>query len=899
MTKRFLSRGLFFFLFVLSIVPNNSQAQKKSLNKDAFESWISLGNASISSDGKYIFYIIKNQPKGSSTLVVTLSNKKKDKRFIEVSAAFFTSDSKRLCFIKGQDSLVVLDLESFHCSYIENVKEFSLVGTSPKEWLIYQTSRKELLIKNIETEKEFLFKNVNSYKLNDSGNVVVFEKANNSINGSTELIWFNLEVKQQHAIWTGKKVLGYVISPNGYRCAFLTEDSSGIKANRQIYVYTAETNSTELLTISLKNGFLISDEPFQFNFSGENLYFSFERTSDQSVKQNMVSVDVWNYKDAYLQTEQLRRLSGVSGSIKYKVVYNISTNHLIEPHRENDYVQYSNSNRYALINTGALPQWYYNSRYWPSLTLIDLENGTRKTILNKSCSEFANEAISPDDKFLVWFDYDKLCWFSYEIKSGEIKSISANIPCAMYDENALKIGKKGTWGMVGWITSEDAIFLYDRYDIWKVFIDNRKPPINITNGVGRKSDIILNIISDNIDYTILNSSSKLVVAGYSMKTKEGGYYQMRLGEKFGTEQLNLQPYSITSRMPVGSYRKANGRIIKAKDRDAYIVFRESAEESQNIFFTTDFKTYAKISEINPEKDYNWLTAELITWKMLDGQMSQGILYKPGNFDITRRYPIIINYYEKRSDEFHEFLLPNYSQNEINIPSFIDNGYLVFVPDIYSSPGKVGEGSYNAIESAAIYLSKLPYVDSTKLGLQGHSYGGWQTNFMITHSRRFAAACEAAGASDHVSGYGQLLGNGGSRAEFYEIGLQGSPYGLGVTPWSNPDFYITNSPVFKIDRITTPLLIMHNKNDGAVPFEQAVELFTGMERAGKKVWMLQYDNQGHSVTRNDAEDYHTRMLQFFNYYLKGSQAPVWMTQGVAAKDKGIKSGLELDTTGAIP
>ena len=286
--------------------------------------------------------------------------------------------------------------------------------------------------------------------------------------------------------------------------------------------------------------------------------------------------------------------------------------------------------------------------------------------------------------------------------------------------------------------------------------------------------------------------------------------------------------------------------------------------------------------------------------MTDGNISQGILYKPENFDPHQKYPLIFDYYEKRSDELHEYIRPTWSGNRINIPYYVSNGYLVFVPDIYYKAGHNGEGVVNAVVSAAKYLSRLPYVDSTRLGLQGHSFGGWETNYLITHTQNiFAAACEASGVSDQISAYDQTDDDGGPRQRFYETQSQGSPFGVNVTPWTRPELYSANSPVLSVGNVTTPLLMSHGDKDAAVPYAQALEMYLAMRRAGKKVWFLHYEHAGHNLSGNDAKDFTCRVKQFFDYYLKDFSPPLWMTEGLPPGKRGADNGLSLDKSGRLP
>jgi dipeptidyl aminopeptidase/acylaminoacyl peptidase len=197
----------------------------------------------------------------------------------------------------------------------------------------------------------------------------------------------------------------------------------------------------------------------------------------------------------------------------------------------------------------------------------------------------------------------------------------------------------------------------------------------------------------------------------------------------------------------------------------------------------------------------------------------------------------------------------------------------------------------SVESALDKLISFTFIDSTKVGIQGHSYGGWQTNYLITHSNRFSAACEVAGVSDQISAYGQLQLEVVPRQRFYECESQGSPYGIGQLPWTASDRYVDNSPIFSLAGVSTPLLMIHNHDDGAVPFAQGIEFFMGLRRAGKKVWLLQYDGFGHQLAGDAAKDFHIRMVQFFNYFLKGGRLPSWLYKGIPNYLKGSTDGLE--------
>jgi acetyl esterase/lipase len=106
-------------------------------------------------------------------------------------------------------------------------------------------------------------------------------------------------------------------------------------------------------------------------------------------------------------------------------------------------------------------------------------------------------------------------------------------------------------------------------------------------------------------------------------------------------------------------------------------------------------------------------------------------------------------------------------------------------------------------------------------------------------------------------------------------------------------YIENSPLFAADRIQTPLLMLHNDQDGAVPWTEGVQLFAALRRLGKPTWLVNYNGQGHGVSGEYRQkDWAIRMQQFFDHYLQDAPPAVWMVDGVPAVLKGRTLGLEL-------
>jgi dipeptidyl aminopeptidase/acylaminoacyl peptidase len=326
-----------------------------------------------------------------------------------------------------------------------------------------------------------------------------------------------------------------------------------------------------------------------------------------------------------------------------------------------------------------------------------------------------------------------------------------------------------------------------------------------------------------------------------------------------------------------------GTPEKARNADMWMVTKSTFVEFPDLHVGPNLTQLTRISDANPQqKEYNWGTAELVTWLDMDGEPLQGILYKPENFDPSKKYPMISYFYEELSDGLHSYIRPN-GGISVNVTTYVSNGYLVFEPDIAYDIGHPGQSAVKSIIPGVQMLLARGYVDPKGLGLQGHSWGGYQTAYLITQSNMFSGAEAGAPVANMTSAYGGIRwGSGINRSTQYERGQSR----IGKSLWEAPSLYIENSPLFFLDRVTTPLLILHNDMDDAVPWYQGIELYIGMRRLGKEAYLINYNNELHgNAARQNQQDFAIRMQQFFDATLKKKPAPEWMVKGIPAKDKG--------------
>ena len=267
------------------------------------------------------------------------------------------------------------------------------------------------------------------------------------------------------------------------------------------------------------------------------------------------------------------------------------------------------------------------------------------------------------------------------------------------------------------------------------------------------------------------------------------------------------------------------------------------------------------------------------------------MYLPEDFDSSKSYPLLVYYYELSSDRLHYYFAPKPSASTINPLEYASSGYIVFIPDIrYTAPGKPASSAYNCIVSGTDHILKNYPIDSTRMGLQGQSWGGYQTAQLITMTNKYAAAMAGAPVSNMFSAYGGIRWGSGLNRQFQYESTQSR---IGKTIWEAPELYVENSPLFHLPNVQTPLLIMHNDEDGAVPWYQGIELFNGMRRLNKPCWMLTYNGDDHNLIKEaNRVDLSIRMKQFFDHYLQGKPMPYWMKNGRPALEKGKELRYEL-------
>jgi dienelactone hydrolase len=778
----------------------------------------------------------------------------------------------------------------------------------------------ELVVRDFRTGTPMKFPLTNAYYFNRNGNTLVVEttRKNSDSLSKAHVIWVNTTNGHEDTIMTGfHDARNYALDEAGTQVAFVAERDSATKALSKFWrlwyyspgmdsaMVRADRNSIAAavagsglhyphipgfvsMNASRHDAAFIDQltvSPDYLNYfskDGSRLFFGLAPVRPPKdttlVEFETARLDVWNYNDDYLSPEQLVRLPNELKRSFLAVLPKGSSHFLpladdsCETVRPGEKGQGS----YAL---GLGNKEYRIRQQWEQsglekIWLINVGDGSRKLVRDKVRG---GATLSPGGKFILWYDTKDRNWFTYEIATGTTHNITAAIKVPLYDEEDDHPDDPPPHGDMGWLENDRYVYIYDKYDIWQCDPARSSVPINLTAGLGRRHQLTFRYYGLDREDPAIHPDQLALITVFNNRDKTIGATLYKMGTPFPADT------EVTG-------RRSYGGFIKAKNSGTLAWLQGSFDKSYDIWVGNPLNSASQLSHINPQQaGYNWLTVELKHWKMLDGRMSEGLLYKPENFDSTKKYPIIFYFYERDADNLYDYQQPAPDRAIINIPYFVSNGYLVFDPNIYYKTGAPGEDAYNSVISAAHYLAHYKWVDTTRMGLEGHSWGGYQVAYLVTRTHLFAAAEAGAPVANMTSAYGGIRwGTGISRQFQYEK----TQSRIGSTLWQHPELYIKASPLFRADKVTTPVLMMHNDADGAVPWYQGIEYFSALRRLGKKAWLIEYNGEDHGLTeRRNQKDWSLRMSQFFDYYLKGEPPARWITDGVPAALKGVDWGLE--------
>ena len=884
-----------------SLSPAFAQNASKSLTVDDLVTWQRITDREISDNGKWV--ACKMEPwEGDATVYLYAAQGQETATFSPADKFAFSASSGYLVVTQTPgkstvDSLKVLKTKEDKMPMntlviysvagkketIDSLKTFKLADEA--DWIAYQRGRKDstLYVRSLDGSKTFQFPTVTDFQFAKKSGMLYYTSA---AEGEAGIFTLNPEKGSPALIKEGKGVFKQTtFDEKGERLAFLycADKDSSYKA---LSLWLSEHNAPakEIATRGNKafpaewvineNGML------QFSKSASRLFFGTSpepRQKDTTqLAENRPNVQVWSWDEPVQYTVQnYNKEKDLKKS--YQAVYNLGNGSIFQlANEELPNIQLGNEGdaALALLSTS---RPYSLSSMWEARTRSDyytvsLDNGERKQIAQADYGRFR---LSPQGKYAYWYGETDSCWYTIALAEGKRYRLTTPESFPAWDEENDVPNHPYAHGAAGWTANDQNLLIYDRYDIWKFDPTAATSPINLTVN-GRKEKLSYRLEQLDKEARFIDLGKPQLLKGFNETTKGYGFYNARLSAPAAPKTLLAGNYMLRS-------------INKAKNTDDVIYTMETFQQYPDIHYSTlAFKKSVQLTHGDKQQEgFIWGTAELVSWISLDGRPLEGVVYKPANFDPNKKYPMMVNFYERNSETLYNYRMPEPHRSTIDYHLYNSNEYVIFNPDIRYVDGYPGESCYNCLMPGITMMIAKGYINEKGIGAQGHSWGGYQVAYLATRTNLFSAIESGAPVVNMFSAYGGIRwGSGMARSFQYEH----TQSRLGATPCSSPLRYLENSPLFTMDKVQTPILIMHNDADGHVPWYQGIEYFVAMKRLGKPCWLLNYTGEPHwPMHMANRIDFQRRMFQFFNHYLKNQKMPKWMSEGVPAVEQPFELG----------
>jgi len=735
----------------------------------------------------------------------------------------------------------------------------------------------DLILRNTTTGTDSTFADVLDYSLTKDANmlVVAVSSKNEDTNG-VYAVNTRAEGSRTELLRGKGKYQKLTWDEDNNQLAFIADkDDAAAKQPKFKLYYWSRTQTPQAAAIeiasstspALHKDFVISERAnLSFSLDGSHLFFGTapppepEKNPDDEIPADeKVLVDLWHWKDDYVQPIQKVRAEQERNR-SYRAVYDVANHKLAQLADETmDGVSPSNDGRVAIGTDNR--RYRVMSDYDPGFNdfyLVNTSDGSRKLIAEKQRS---NYSLSPNAKYALFFDGKD--WNSYALSDGGVTNLTRNLSVAFFNEENDTPSVPGSYGIAGWTKDDRDVLIYDRFDVWQVAPDGSSAK-NLTDGVGRKEQIAFRYVRLDPKERSIDPAKPLLLHADNEETRDSGFYRDKIGG------------GLPEKLLMGA--KDYNNPTKARDADVLMLTASRFDEFPDVWVGNgNLKDLKKVSDGDSQRSkFKWGTAELVPFKSTDGVPLKGVLLKPEGFDPKKKYPMLVYIYERLTQGLHQFRNPG-PGTSINPTFYVSNDYLVFMPDIAYTVGYPGPSALKCVLPAIQAVVDKGFVNENAIGIQGHSWGGYQIAYMVTQTNRFRAAAPGALVSNMTSAYsGIRWGTGLPRQFQYER----SQSRIGGSLWDYPLRFLDNSPVFRADRVQTPLLMIHNDEDDAVPWYQGIEFYLALRRLGKEAYLFSYNGEKHGLRKRiNQKDYTRRLQEFFDHFLKGAPAPEWMEKGI--------------------
>ena len=913
-------------------------AAKRALTHQDYDSWRSIVAQQVSRDGKFVAYayvpqdgdgeiIVRNiatgvdwrAPRGYRPPVPPPDESMPNAAELIAEQArllrpVFTADSRFLVFgtepAKAEitkakkekrkpeempkNGLGIMDLSNGTVTSIEKVKTFRVPedGSGFIAYLAEATAPtpnppsagrgkkkeygSELTLRNTITGNERKFSDALDFTISKDAKTLVFATSSRTEETNGIFAVATASDGPPTTLLTGKgKYQKLTWDEDNTQLAFISdkEDAAAKQPRFRVYQWNLkDPQATEIVSVNspgFPKDMVISERAnLSFSLDGSHLFLGSapppepEKSSDEEVPADeKVLVDLWRWKDDYVQPIQKVRAEQ-DRNRSYRAVYDLQAKKFVQLADETmESIVPSNDGRVAVGSDNR--KYRITADYDPGFSdyyLVNTADGSRKLIGAKQHSGFS---LSPNAKYAIHFDGKD--WYSYSVADGSVTNLTKDIKVNFYDEEEDTPSIPGSYGVAGWAKDDKDVLLYDHFDIWQVAPDGSHAAKNLTDGVGRKEKTTLRYVRLDPKERSIDPDKPMLLSAENQETHDSGFYRDKVNSDALPQKLLMAAKDFNN-------------PTKAKDTDVLILTASRFDQFPDVWVTnSSFRELKRVSNGDAQRaPYLWGTAELVSFKNTDGVPLKGVLLKPDNFDPRKKYPMLVYIYEKLTQGLNQFRNPG-PGTSINPTFYVSNGYLVFMPDIVYKIGYPGPSALNCVLPGIQAVVDKGFVNEDAIGIQGHSWGGYQIAYMVTQTNRFKAAAPGALVANMTSAYSGIRWGTGLPRQFQYEHQQSR---IGGSLWEYPLRFLDNSPLFRADRVQTPLLMIHNDEDDAVPWYQGIEFFLALRRLDKEAYLFSYNGEKHGLRKRiNQKDYTRRLQEFFDHFLKGAPAPEWMEKGI--------------------
>ncbi|MDR6785280.1 dipeptidyl aminopeptidase/acylaminoacyl peptidase [Pedobacter africanus] len=859
----------FFAVFILGLVAGPASGQdliQKKLTTNDYKLWSKLATDKISDKAGWISYALRYESH-LDTLFVKSTLTGQQYAFAGSLEGKFASEELFAC-IDNKQNLHLVNLSKGNVDSISGVKEYDL--SSDGSFLVTLESKpnksKILAIRDKNGKMLQRIENANDFKMNNAGNAVLYSLGQNGYYEAGLIKLKQHIVKRKILDNSTAEIKSMTWSKDGNTSAFYTENSTSIC----LYCYDCRSQRLsslkELPRATFNNKIITNDSSIPLKIADDNsaVFFAY-KNAVHSILQNPV-VEIWKNDDKYIYPNSV--LAKSYNKPLLAVWYPKS--HLARPLSCEKYswVALSGNQKYAVVADMLQYEPQYDNFAPLDYYIMEVSNGYKELMISNQSGHTQYMHFSPNGSYICYYKND--IWHLYDIKKKTHSSLTTKTPFSWNSLEDPVNRNKISFEFYGWSSDGKSILFYDKYDIWQFFTDG-KQPVRLTDGKEKLIRYRFAAVRQNkrrSNYSTTNSltinlKEKNILEAYDSKQGSSGCFI--LNPEKGLQSLVFADAKISN-------------IRKAAKRDSYCFESEKFDKSPSLLLKSENGIEIKtIIQTNvQQKKFYWGHSEMINFENTQKDTLSAALFYPANYNPQVKYPLVVYIYEKLSHKLHNYVTPSiHSTQGFNITHLTGNGYFVLMPDIYYERGNTGISATQCVESAVKQIIGKGVIDSSRVGIMGHSFGGYEVNCIITNSNMFAAAVSGAGVSDNIRGY-LTVNSEFNNAEIWRF--ENQQYRMGRSLYEGKDSYLRNSPVFNADKVNTPILIWTGKNDNNVKPEQSTAFFLALRRLNKKSIMLQYPNEAHTLlSKNTQEDLNDKAMDWFDYYLKRDKPADWITE----------------------